>query len=85
MDGLWTIGGLATGRHSGGGRDRRPALAMAGSKRPAVGRLVAVLALGAAGLLGGCGSLGGMPEVDRVYLAAAGTWDRNKDGIVTCD
>lgn len=50
----------------------------------------------AAGLLavvaaGGCSSsmnpFGGssVSDVDRVYLAAAGTWDRNKDGIVSCD
>jgi EF hand len=24
-------------------------------------------------------------ETDRVFLSAAGTWDRNHDGIVTCD
>lgn len=26
-----------------------------------------------------------VPEVDRVFLSAAGNWDRNRDGIVTCD
>jgi len=26
-----------------------------------------------------------IPETDRVFLSAAGTWDRNHDGIVTCD
>jgi hypothetical protein len=24
-------------------------------------------------------------EVDRVFLSAAGSWDRNRDGVVTCD
>jgi len=34
-------------------------------------------------LLAGCGdSLG---EVDRVFLSAAGGWDLNRDGYVTCD
>lgn len=28
---------------------------------------------------------GGPSEIDRVFLIAAGNWDRNKDGIVTCD
>lgn len=43
-------------------------------------------------VLAGCGTpvnpfSGGssVSEIDRVFLAAAGTWDRNKDGIVTCD
>jgi hypothetical protein len=26
-----------------------------------------------------------IPETDRVFLSAAGNWDRNHDGIVTCD
>ncbi|MFN3624335.1 MAG: EF-hand domain-containing protein [Hyphomicrobium sp.] len=26
-----------------------------------------------------------LPEVDRVFLSAAGNWDRNRDGVVTCD
>jgi hypothetical protein len=26
-----------------------------------------------------------IPETDRIFLSAAGTWDRNHDGIVTCD
>jgi len=26
-----------------------------------------------------------VPDVDRVFLSAAGNWDRNRDGIVTCD
>lgn len=42
-------------------------------------------------LLAGCSTpinpFGGasVSEIDRVFLAAAGTWDRNKDGVVTCD
>lgn len=39
-------------------------------------------------ILGGCGTtkLGSsVSQVDSVFLAAAGSWDRNKDGIVTCD
>lgn len=31
-------------------------------------------------------NLGGGPSgVDRTFMLAAGNWDRNKDGIVTCD
>ena len=26
-----------------------------------------------------------LPDIDRVFLSAAGNWDRNRDGIVTCD
>jgi hypothetical protein len=26
-----------------------------------------------------------IPDTDRVFLSAAGNWDRNHDGIVTCD
>lgn len=26
-----------------------------------------------------------LPDVDRVFLSAAGSWDRNRDSIVTCD
>ena len=33
----------------------------------------------------GCSSTSGLPDVDRVFLSAAGGWDRNRDGIVTCD
>lgn len=50
------------------------------------------LAIGALALLAGCGTPvnpfttgSSVSAVDRVFLAAAGTWDRNKDGIVTCD
>lgn len=44
--------------------------------------------------LSGCGGGGGslnpfnqspVSEVETVFLAAAGNWDRNKDGVVTCD
>ena len=35
-------------------------------------------------LLAGC-SGSSLPEVDRVFLSAAGNWDRNRDGVVTCD
>jgi len=34
-------------------------------------------------LLGGCGS--SIPDTDRVFLSAAGNWDLNHDGVVTCD
>ena len=26
-----------------------------------------------------------LPDTDRVFLSAAGSWDRNHDGIITCD
>ena len=26
-----------------------------------------------------------LPDTDRVFLSAAGGWDRNRDGVVTCD
>ena len=32
----------------------------------------------------GCSS-SGLPDTDRVFLSAAGGWDRNRDGVVTCD
>lgn len=35
-------------------------------------------------ILAGCGGQS-IPDVDRVFLSAAGGWDRNRDGIVTCD
>jgi hypothetical protein len=35
-------------------------------------------------LLAACSS-SGLPDVDRVFLSAAGNWDRNRDGVVTCD
>lgn len=45
-----------------------------------------------AGGVAACSSSGGPSlfsegpsPVDRIFLAAAGNWDRNKDGVVTCD
>jgi hypothetical protein len=35
-------------------------------------------------LLAGC-SGSSLPETDRVFLSAAGSWDSNRDGTVTCD
>ncbi|MFA5898947.1 MAG: EF-hand domain-containing protein [Hyphomicrobium sp.] len=35
-------------------------------------------------LVAGC-SGSSLPDVDRVFLSAAGGWDRNRDGVVTCD
>ena len=35
-------------------------------------------------VLAACGG-SAIPETDRVFLSAAGSWDRNHDGIVTCD
>jgi hypothetical protein len=35
-------------------------------------------------VLAGC-SGSTIPETDRVFLSAAGGWDRNRDGSVTCD
>jgi hypothetical protein len=34
--------------------------------------------------LAGC-SGSSLPDTDRVFLSAAGGWDRNRDGVVTCD
>jgi hypothetical protein len=34
--------------------------------------------------LAGCAG-SSIPETDRVFLSAAGGWDRNRDGVVTCD
>lgn len=36
-------------------------------------------------LVAACSGAQSLPEVDRVFLSAAGSWDRNRDGIVTCD
>jgi Ca2+-binding EF-hand superfamily protein len=49
-----------------------------------------VIGLAVAGLaVGACSSIpslsGGPSEIDRIFLVAAGNWDRNKDGIVSCD
>lgn len=35
-------------------------------------------------VLAGCSS-SSIPDTDRVFLSAAGGWDRNRDGVVTCD
>lgn len=35
-------------------------------------------------VLAGC-SGSNIPDTDRVFLSAAGGWDRNRDGMVTCD
>ena len=35
-------------------------------------------------VLAGC-SGSSLPDVDRVFPSAAGGWDRNRDGVVTCD
>jgi len=35
-------------------------------------------------LLAAC-SGSSLPDVDRVFLSAAGGWDRNRDGIVSCE
>lgn len=48
------------------------------------------LMTGAALAVTGCSSgmpslTGGPSEIDRTFLIAAGNWDRNKDGNVTCD
>jgi len=49
-------------------------------------RLGAGVCTGAAllAVLAACGG-SAIPETDRVFLSAAGGWDRNHDGIVTCD
>ena len=48
------------------------------------------LMTGAAIALTGCSSgmpslTGGPSDIDKTFLIAAGNWDRNKDGNVTCD
>ena len=55
------------------------------TKIPAA-RLVICLAPASALLmaLAACSS-SSIPDVDRVFLSAAGGWDRNRDGVVTCD
>lgn len=49
-----------------------------------------LLMTSAAVAMTGCSSdmsslTGGPSEIDRTFLIAAGNWDRNKDGNVTCD
>lgn len=58
-----------------------------GSRQPTQLALAVALSLG----LTACASTtlpsltGGPSEIDRTFLLAAGNWDRNKDGVVTCD
>jgi len=48
-------------------------------------RAAASGALGVIGLaMAGC-SGSSLPDTDRVFLSAAGGWDRNRDGVVTCE
>jgi hypothetical protein len=47
----------------------------------AVGRIAA---LGVLAAVAGC-SGSSIPDTDRVFLSAAGGWDRNRDSVVTCD
>lgn len=53
--------------------------------------VIAGIAAACCGLLaacsgGGLGSLtGGPSDIDRTFLLAAGNWDRNKDGVVSCE
>jgi len=63
-------------------------------KSAGLARSLAISAAALAVVLGGCSngvsSLnpfggGGVSDVETVFLAAAGSWDRNHDGIVTCD
>jgi EF hand len=35
--------------------------------------------------LSGCSGASSLGDVDRVFLSAAGSWDTNRDGVVTCD
>jgi hypothetical protein len=46
--------------------------------------LVRAASMGTLVLLMGC-SGSSLPDTDRVFLSAAGGWDRNRDGVVTCD
>jgi EF hand len=36
-------------------------------------------------VVAGCSGASSIPDTDRVFLSAAGSWDRNRDGVVTCD
>ena len=48
--------------------------------------LLSGMAMMAAGCSsGGLNPFGGVSDIDRTFLLAAGNWDRNKDGVVTCD
>lgn len=48
---------------------------------PLAGAMLAACSSGSMNPFGGSG----VSEIDTVFLAAAGNWDRNRDGIVTCD
>lgn len=45
---------------------------------------VACAGIGLLLLLAGC-SGSSLGETDRVFVSAAGNWDRNRDGVVTCE
>ncbi|MCZ7595676.1 MAG: EF-hand domain-containing protein [Hyphomicrobium sp.] len=36
-------------------------------------------------ILAACSGTSSLPDTDRVFLSAAGSWDRNRDGMVTCE
>ncbi len=36
-------------------------------------------------LLAGCSGGSALGDVDTVFISAAGTWDRNRDNIITCE
>lgn len=54
----------------------------------AVASAVSLAACSTSGPLSSIGSITGtnkVSETDRVFLMAAGSWDRNRDNVVTCD
>lgn len=54
----------------------------------AVAAAVSLAACSTSGPLSSIGSITGtnkVSETDRVFLMAAGSWDRNRDNVVTCD
>jgi hypothetical protein len=54
------------------------------SKRFSIDPVGKIAVLGVVLAVAGC-SGSSIPETDRVFLSAAGGWDRNRDGVVTCD
>ncbi len=52
-------------------------------KSPTSGRARRIAPMSLLLLLAACSS--SVPDVDRVFLSAAGSWDRNRDGVITCD
>jgi Ca2+-binding EF-hand superfamily protein len=52
-------------------------------KSPTPGLARRIAPMSALLLLAACSS--SVPDVDRVFLSAAGSWDRNRDGVITCD